>query len=99
MAEPDLLADLLALLDDSDLNPTFSANCRSGLISRDLCQCWRCRGVEPNQGNPKWKDAARWLSIGFMRSVKADPTERSPESRPSASSEEAAPAGGRSSPS
>jgi len=43
---------------------TFSRHCVSGLVGREICQCWRCRGVEPEAEAPKWARAAQLISQG-----------------------------------
>lgn len=60
----DTLKDLCELLKDVPF--TFSASCVSGLIGRETCRCWRCRGVEPDAEESGWARAAELISEGFQ---------------------------------
>lgn len=65
----DLLDDLGKLLDELGAQVTFSAHCVSGLVGREICQCWRCRGVEPEDEHPGWAKAAELISEGHSAKV------------------------------
>lgn len=72
----DLIQDLCDLLDACGAKVTFSANCRSGIIGRDKCQCWRCRGVDPSDEDHWWADVAaahsRIFSHKMARKIEGD---------------------------
>ncbi len=65
----DLLKELCDLLDEAGATVTFSANCVSGLIGREVCQCWRCRAVEPGEELEGWDKAAKLISRGHSAEV------------------------------
>jgi len=62
-APEDSFRDLLEILRDVPAF-TFSINCVSGLVGCDVCQCWRCTGVEPKDENPGWRRAAQLITEG-----------------------------------
>lgn len=66
---PSAIDDLAEILSDAKLTVTFSAHCVSGLVGRDTCQCWRCRGVEPEEETPGWARAAELISRGHQAEV------------------------------
>lgn len=77
------LEDLLEVLKDiKDIEISFSANCVSGLIGRETCQCWRCRGIDPLEELSGWGRASMLISRGFCeeqrnrRRVKATATKQ-----------------------
>jgi len=63
------LKELCELIDSAGGRFTFSANCVSGVIGRDQCQCWRCRGVPIEDEDSEWKDVAAGHSAEFRRKI------------------------------
>lgn len=56
---------LAEILEEIGAEVTFSMNCISGLVGRETCRCWRCRGVEPSEEEPGWERLAQLASEGF----------------------------------
>ena len=65
-----LCEELGRILSECGAKISFSATCRSGLVGREICQCWRCRGVEPEDEHPKWARAAHLISGGHGAEVR-----------------------------
>ena len=63
------LKELCELIDSAGGKLTFSANCVSGVIGCDQCQCWRCRCVPVEDEDPEWKSVAARHSADFHRKM------------------------------
>lgn len=61
----DLVGELCELLPKVGAVVSFSKDCRSGLVG-DMCRCWRCRAVEPDEQEPGWERVAYLVSLGFQ---------------------------------
>lgn len=65
-AETNLLHRQLGeILEEIGATMTFSINCISGLVGRDTCRCWRCRGVDAGEEEPGWARLAELAKEGF----------------------------------
>jgi hypothetical protein len=85
---------LSRLLGESGMKVSFSINCRSGLVGKDMCLCWRCNGVseaeEDANANLLARAADRAFKNGYAmgelagRMIERIPTERpqTPEGHP-----------------
>lgn len=60
------IATLFDILELSGVKITFSKNCRSGLLPKDTCQCWRCR---QERGEPVTEESEQ---IAARAAVEAD---------------------------
>ncbi|MEM9597063.1 MAG: hypothetical protein AAGD06_22515 [Acidobacteriota bacterium] len=61
--------ELAELLTEVGARVTVSAHCVSGLVGRDDCRCWRCRGVDAADEDPSWAETARRISRAFRSGV------------------------------
>ena len=52
--------ELQRLIDEAGLTLSFSRWCRSGIVGKDKCVCWRCRGEDgPSDDESAAEQAAR----------------------------------------
>ena len=58
----DLIRELCDAINEAGATISFSKNCVSGIIGRDKCRCWRCRGVEPEAEAEAWEAEAERLT-------------------------------------
>lgn len=57
--------ELCAALNEAGATFTFSKDCVCGLVGESVCQCWRWRGVEPEEQLPGWDKAAALITEGW----------------------------------
>ena len=65
----DSIGELAALLEQAGVTVTFSQWCRSGIVGRELCVCWRCRGLG-GPGDTSFEEMAA-RSIDWLWRLKA----------------------------
>lgn len=64
----DPIAELCELLEEAGAKVTLSIWCRSGIVGREACICWRCRGEEgPSDDESEAEAAARRIDREDLR--------------------------------
>jgi len=78
---PDAITELADALDGAGLTVSMSAHCRSGIVGRDVCRCWRCRGEKgptadesAAERDAKLIDAGKAWGQGLARHRNGKPT-------------------------
>ena len=72
MDTSDAIDELVAILKQAKVKVTFSQWCRSGIVGRELCVCWRCRGLDGPEENRSFEEmAARAIDGLWRRRVRA----------------------------
>ena len=57
--------ELCELLSAAGPAVSFSKDCVSGLVG-DMCRCWRCLSVEPDEQEPGWERVASLVTKGYQ---------------------------------